>query len=124
MKDLLKQIEGAARSLKLKLPFSPGYDPAHDLVDRIIELCGQAEPVDRALAILRAKYDNVVGAVVTQYEVSGKWLGIGVPKHQPLIQQIDWCRNKRAAFVEITIGIHDDTKQIQMIETFNINDFK
>ena len=124
MKDLLKQIESATRSLKLKLPFTPECDPAHDLIDRIIELCGQAEPTDRALEMLRARHEGVESACISQYEVSGKWLAVRIPKHQPIGQQIQWCASKGATLMEVTMKINGSGKMSTMIETFNINDFK
>lgn len=120
----LKQIESAARALKLKLPFTPECDPAHDLIDRIIELCSQSAPVHPALALLEQKHEGVVGASVLQYELAGRWLSVGLPRHQPFGQQIEWCARKGATLVDVVIEIHTDDKRTQLHQTFNINDFK
>ena len=119
----LKQIEAAARSLKLKLPFTPECDPAHDLIDRIIELCA-GQPSDRAMDLIRSKVDDVESARVSQYEKSGQWLAVGIPKHQPFLQQVEWCEHKGAAIIEVSMVIRRDDYFGNRIETFNINDFK
>lgn len=119
----LKHIESTARALKLKLPFTPECDPAHDLVDRIIELC--SEPAqDTALGFLRARYMEVESAVVTAYEVDGKWMKVGIPRRQPLDQQVAWCINKKAAMLEITMTMNGSAIQSEIVETFNITHFK
>ena len=120
----LKKIKSIARSLKLKLPFTPECDPAHDLVDRIIELCSESAPVDQALALLEKKYEGVVGASVLQYEIDQRWLSVALPRHQPFGQQIEWCARKGATLVDVVIEIHTDDKRTQLHQTFNINDFK
>jgi hypothetical protein len=120
----LKQIEAAARALKLKLPFTPDCDPAHDLVDRIIHLCSQSAQVDPALALLEKNHEGVVGASVIRYQLDERWLAVGIPRHQPFGQQIDWCTRKGVANVEIVIEIHTDEKRTQLYQTNNINDFK
>ena len=123
MKSTLKQIEAAAKSLKLKLPFTPECDPAHDLIDRIILLCAESA-TDRALDMLRARYDHVESARVLQYEKDGTWLSIGIPKHQPFIQQIEWCERKGVTALDVTMAINGGGKFSNLTETFNINDFK
>lgn len=123
MKSTLKQIEEAAKSLKLKLPFTPECDPAHDLIERIIELCG-SQTSDRAMDVLRGKIDSVESARVSKYEKSGQWLAVGIPKHQPFLQQIEWCERKGAATVEVSMVIRSADYFGSRIETFNINDFK
>lgn len=123
MKDTLKQIHDAVRSLKLKLPFTPECDPAHDLIDRIIELCGQSAQ-DRALEFLRARHENVESAYVLQYHVDGKWLAVRIPRHQPFGQQVQWCASKGASMVDVTMQINGAAKLSSLTETFNINDFK
>lgn len=122
--NTLKQIEAAARSLKLKLPFTPECDPAHDLIDRIIELCGASAATDPAIGFLEKQHEGLVGASVTQYELKGRWLSVGLPRHQPFGQQVEWCARKGATLIEVTMVIHDSDKQVQLIQTFNINDFK
>lgn len=124
MSTQLKQIESAARALKLKLPFSPECDPAHDLVDRIIDLCSQSAQVDPALTLLEKEHQGIIGASVWQYEVGSRWLSVGLPRHQPFGQQIDWCARKGATIVDVVIEIHTDDKRTQLHQTFNINHFK
>lgn len=124
MSTQLKQIESAARALKLKLPFSPECDPAHDLVDRIIDLCSQSAQVDPALTLLEKEHEGVVGASVWQYEIAGRWLAVGLPRHQPFGQQIEWCARKGATLVDVVIEIYTDDKRTQLHQTFNINHFK
>lgn len=119
----LKQIEAAARSLKLKLPFTPECDPAHDLIDRIIELCSQSAQ-DKALEFLRARHENVESAYVLQYHVDGKWLAVRIPRHQPFGQQIEWCASKGATLIDVTMKINGSDTLSSLTETFNINDFK
>lgn len=123
MKDTLKQIHDAARSLKLKLPFTPECDPAHDLVDRIILLCSESAQ-DKALEFLRSCHENVENAQVTRYDSDGKWLSIGIPKHQPFSQQVEWCGRKGAVLIEVTMRINGAAKLSSLTETFNIKDFK
>lgn len=123
MNSQLKEVERLVRKLKLQIPFSPDCDPAHDLIDRIIELCNQSAQ-DRALDFLRARYMEVESAAVTAYEVDGKWLRVGIPRRQPLDQQIDWCINKKAAFLEITMTMNGSAIQSEITETFNITHFK
>jgi len=122
MSQQLKQIEAAARSLKLKLPFTPECDPAHDLIDRILLLCADHE-TDRAMDYLRARHENVEIARVSQYEKGGAWMAVGIPKHQPFIQQIEWCERKGATLVEVSMTVNGG-KHSTLIETFNIHDFK
>lgn len=124
MKNKLKQIEKAARALKLRLPFSPDCDPAHDLIDRIIDLCSESALVDPALALLEQEHKGVVGASVLQYEIDQRWLSVALPRHQPFGQQIEWCARKGATLVDVVIEIHTDDKRTQLHQTFNINDFK
>lgn len=119
----LKQIEGLARSLKLKLAFTPEHDPAHDLIDRIIELCA-GQPSDRAMDFLRSKVDDVESARVSQYEKAGQLLAVGIPKHQPFLQQVEWCERKGADTIEVYMVIRRDDYFGNRIETFNINEFK
>lgn len=120
----LKQIEAAARSLKLKLPFTPECDPAHDLIDRIIELCSAGATADPYLEILEKQYDGVVGASVLQYQLHERWLSVGIPRHQPFGQQVEWCARKGATLIDVVTEIQTDDKRTQMHQTFNIHDFK
>lgn len=120
----LKQIEGLARSLKLKLSFTPEYDPAHDLIDRIIELCGVSAATDPAMEVLEKQYDGVVGASVLQYQLAERWLSVGIPRHQPFGQQVAWCARKGATLIDVVTEIQTDDRRTQMHQTFNINDFK
>lgn len=123
MSQQLKQIESAARSLKLKLPFTPECDPAHDLIDRIIELCSQSAQ-DKALEFLRARHENVESAYVLQYQVDGKWLAVRIPRHQPFGQQIEWCASKGASLIDVTMKINGADALSSLTETFSITDFK
>jgi len=125
MSPQLKQIEAAARSLKLKLPFTPECDPAHDLIDRIIVLCSQsAQDTDPALEALCRQHEGVVGASVTRYQLDDRWLAIGIPRHQPFGQQVGWCDRKGATSIEVVIEIHSDEKRTQLYQTNSIKDFK
>ena len=119
----LKQIEKAARALKLRLPFSPDCDPAHDLIDRIIDLCSESAQ-DAALEFLRARHEGVESAVVAQYLVGESWSAIRIPRHQPFGQQIQWCANKGATLVEVLMHINGSDKLSRLTETFSITDFK
>lgn len=123
MSQQLKQIESAARSLKLKLPFTPECDPAHDLIDRIIELCNESAQ-DKALEFLRARHENVESAYVLQYHVDGKWLAVRIPRHQPFGQQVEWCASKGASLIDVKMQINGAAKLSSLTETFNLNEFK
>lgn len=123
MNSQIKEIERLVRKLKLQIPFSPDCDPAHDLIDKILEVC-HSDSSSPALDFLRARYMEVESAVVTAYEVDGKWLKVGIPRRQPLDQQIDWCINKKATCLEITMTMNGSAIQSEIVETFSITHFK
>lgn len=123
MNSQIKEIERLVRKLKLQIPFSPDCDPAHDLIDRIIELCNQSAQ-DRALEFLRARNENIESAYILQYHVDGKWLAVRIPRHQPFGQQVEWCASKGASMVDVTMQINGAAKLSHLTETFSITDFK
>ena len=120
--NTLKQIESAARSLKLKLPFTLECDPAHDLIDRIIELCGESAQ-DSDLEALRVLHYGVESAYVVQYQVGGRWLAVRIPRHQPFGQQVEWCKGKGATHLEVSMNVNGSEKLTAITEIFNINYF-
>lgn len=65
MHDRLKSIKSIAKAIKLRLPFEPGNDNMHDLLDAIVSLCD--EPFEPALTGL----ENAVTTITMTTDAPG-----------------------------------------------------
>lgn len=113
MHDRLKSIKSIAKAIKLRLPFEPGNDNMHDLLDAIVSLC------DEPVVLHEKKSDDVQVAapvnvkppkppkaspkatVLKSYMVNDVWHVVGIPKRQPFHEQVLWASNKGADKIKV-----------------------
>lgn len=117
-----KIIQKAAEACCLRIEISPETDAVHQMLEGIVQTCSEqilalsplAQPGTPSAALLPAmkavlgRYPESIGARVSFFETeAGAKTTTGIPAHQPLQEQIEWCMRKKATQIALLVQFED-----------------
>jgi len=117
-----KIIQKAAEACRLRVEIAPDTDPVHQMLEGIAQACSEqmaaltplaqsGTPSAALLPALKAvlsRYPESIGARVSFFETeAGAKTTTGIPAHQPLQEQIEWCIRKGATHIALFVQFED-----------------
>lgn len=114
----LKIIKRGAESLRLRIELSPENDSIHQILEGMIQACQEeiafvgslAKPVDPAMRAVLSRHSNAVSANVAYYDThKNQACRVGIPIHQCLQDQVDWCVRKGAGTISVLVKLSEGT---------------
>lgn len=117
-----KIIQKAAEACRLRVEIAPETDAVHQMIEGIVQACEEqilalsplAQSGTPSAALLPAmkavlgRYPESIGARVSFFETSqGAKTTTGIPAHQPLQEQIEWCMRKKATQITLFVQFED-----------------
>lgn len=116
-------IQRAAEACRLRVEIAPDTDAVHQMLEGVIGACGQQiaalTPLTKpsgadsaallpALKAVLSRYPESIGARVSFFETeTGVKTTTGIPAHQPLQEQIEWCMRKKATQIALFVQFED-----------------
>lgn len=115
-------IQRAAEACRLRVEIAPDTDPVHQMLEGIAQACSEqmaaltplaqsGTPSAALLPALKAvlsRYPESIGARVSFFETeAGAKTTTGIPAHQPLQEQIEWCIRKGATHIALFVQFED-----------------
>ncbi len=115
-------IKKAAEACRLRVEIAPGTDAAHQILDGIVQACTEqiaaltplaqsSAPSAAMLPAMKAvlsRYPESIGARVSFFETAqGTKTTTGIPAHQPLQEQVEWCIRKKAVRIALFVQFDD-----------------
>jgi hypothetical protein len=114
-------IQRAAEACRLRVQIAPDTDAVHQMLEGVIETCGQQiaalTPLTKpsgadSAALLPAlkqviiRHPESTGARVSFFETAqGTRKTTGIPVHQPLQEQVEWCIRKGATQIALFVQV-------------------
>jgi len=117
-----KIIQKAAEACRLRVEISPDTDAVNQMLEGIALACSEqiaaltplaqsGTPSAALLPALKAvlsRYPESIGARVSFFETeTGVKTTTGIPAHQPLQEQIEWCMRKKATQIALFVQFED-----------------
>lgn len=115
-------IQKAAEACRRRVEIAPETDAVHQMIEGIVQACGEqivallplAQTGTPSAALLPAmkavlsRYPESIEARVSFFETeAGAKTTTGIPAHQPLQEQIEWCMRKRATQIALFVQFED-----------------
>lgn len=115
-------IQKGAEACRLRVEIAPETDAVHQMLDGIVQACiEQIAALSRpeqsgtpsaallpAMKAVLSRYPESIGARVSFFETSqGAKTTTGIPAHQPLQEQIEWCMRKKATQIALFVQFED-----------------
>lgn len=115
-------IQKAAKACRLRVEIASSTDAVHQMLDGIVQACTEqiaalsplAQSGTPSAALLPAmkavlsRYPESIGARVSFLETAqGVKTTTGIPAHQPLQEQIEWCMRKKATQIALFVQFED-----------------
>lgn len=132
IKDALRSfqiIQKAAEACRLRVEIAPDTDPVHQMLEGVIEACGQQiaalTPLTKpsgadsaallpAMKAVLSLHPESTGARVSFFETeAGAKTTTGIPAHQPLQEQVEWCMRKKATQIALFVQFEDGPSIIE-----------
>jgi len=117
-----KIIQKAAEACRLRVEIAPETDAVHQMLDGIVQACEEQiaalSPLSKAgtpsadllpaMKAVLSRYPESIGARVSFFETSqGAKTTTGIPAHQPLQEQVEWCIRKKATQIALFVQFED-----------------
>ena len=117
-----KIIQKAAEACRLRVEIAPETDAVHQMLDGIVqageEQIAALSPLSKAgtpsaellpaMKAVLSRYPESIGARVSFFETSqGAKTTTGIPAHQPLQEQVEWCIRKKATKIALFVQFED-----------------
>lgn len=117
-------IEKAADACRLRIEVSAETDPAHQMLEGIVQACREQiqslkhgtelAALAPAMAAVLSRHPEATHASVSFFATTTTTQSkTGIPAHQPLQEQCEWAVRKRATQITLTIKLHDGTSIIE-----------
>ena len=116
-------IQKAAEACRLRVEISSDTDAVHQMLEGIVQACSEqiaaltplTEPSGAdsaallpAMKAVLSRYPESIGARVSFFETeAGAKTTTGIPAHQPLQEQIEWCIRKGATHIALFVQFED-----------------
>ena len=118
----LNDIRACARAIKLRIPFEKQYDNVFDMLDGIVQLCTDALEEEITISPDCKTTVTMVDPglfEVTQYMINDQWISVGIPKHQPYVEQVEWCIRKKATRMKFRAKGAEEIKEQDLTNFFS-----
>jgi hypothetical protein len=115
-------IQKTANACRLRVEIAPGTDAVHQMLEGIVQDCVKqiaaltplaqsGTPSAAMLPAMKAvlsRYPESIGARVSFFEAEqGTKTTTGIPVHQPLQEQVDWCMRKNGTQIALFVQFED-----------------
>lgn len=115
-------IQKAAEACRRRVEIAPGTDKVHQMLEGIVQACTEqiaalttlaqsSAPSAALLPAMKAvlsRYPESIGARVSFFETAqGTKTTTGIPAHQPLQEQVEWCMRKKAVRIALFVQFDD-----------------
>ena len=123
-----KIIQKAVQACRLRIEISPETDAVHQMLEGIVQGCEEqiaalsplAHSGTASAALLPAmkavlsRYPEANRASVSFFATTTtEQSKVGIPVHQPLQEQVEWCVRKGATHIALAVKMHDGTSIVE-----------
>lgn len=120
-------IQKAAEACRIRVEIAPDTDAVHQMLDGIVQACeeqivalsplAQSTPSAALLPAMKAvlsRYPEANSASVSFFSTTTtEQSKAGIPIHQPLQEQVEWCVRKGATHIALAVKMHDGTSIVE-----------
>lgn len=123
-----KIIQKGAEACRLRVEIAPETDAVHQMIEGIVQACEEqivalsplAQSGTPSAALLPAmkavlsRYPEANTASVSFFSTTTtEQSKAGIPIHQPLQEQAEWCVRKGATHIALAVKMHDGTSIVE-----------
>ena len=124
-------IQKGAEACRLRVEIAPETDAVHQMLDGIVQACEEqivtlsplaqsgtpsAELLPAMKAVL-SRYPEANSASVSFFSTkTTEQSKAGIPIHQPLQEQAEWCVRKGATHIALAVKMHDGTSIVESFQ--------
>lgn len=122
-------IQKACEACRLRVKIAPDTDPVHQMLEGMIEACGQQiaalTPLTKssgadsaallpAMKAVLSRHPEAINALVGFFQTSKRVEETtGIPRHQPLQEQVEWCVRKKATQITLRVLFEGERSLIE-----------
>lgn len=122
-------IRNAAEACRVRVEISRGTDPVHQMLEGIAQTCNEQiaalAPLTKpsgadsaallpAMKAVLSRHPEAINALVGFFETSKRVEETtGIPRHQPLQEQVEWCVRKKATQITLRVLFEGERSLIE-----------